>query len=152
VEHASPVRWAGAPADVRALVGGAVLVLAYGTAVHVVQLVGSGFDPYPELPGWLRGYFVALTVLDPLAAVLLAGGRRSGVVLVVAVLVTDALANGWANYGLDPAAGITPGRVGQAVISVLALVAVLTSRRLWRYAEVRRRRWRTVVNERRARR
>ena len=55
MEHASPVRWAGAPGDVRALVGGAVLVLAYGTAVHVVQLAGSGFDPYPELPGWLHG-------------------------------------------------------------------------------------------------
>ena len=51
---APPARWAGAPADVRALVGGALFVLAYGTAVHLVQLAGSGFDPYPDLPGWLR--------------------------------------------------------------------------------------------------
>ncbi|WP_138757941.1 hypothetical protein [Modestobacter altitudinis] len=131
---ATPACWAGAPADVRAVARGAVLVLVYGTAVHLVQLVGSGFDPYPDLPGWLRAYFVSLTVLDPLAAVLLARRRRSGVALTVAVLATDALANGWANYALDPAAGVTAGRVGQAVISVLALVAVLTSRRLWRYA------------------
>ena len=55
MRHALPTRWAGAPADVRALVGGAVLVLAYGTAVHVIQLVGSGFDPYPELPGGCAG-------------------------------------------------------------------------------------------------
>ena len=97
MRHTSPARWAGAPAGVRALVGGAVLLLVHGTAVHVVQLVGSGSDPYPypELPGWLRGYFVALTVLDPLAAALLAGRRRSGVALSVAVLVTDAVANGW---------------------------------------------------------
>jgi len=119
---------------VRRVAVGGVLVLGYGTVVHVVQLVGSGFDPYPDLPPWLRCYFVSLTVLDPLAAVLLARGRRSGVVLAGAVLVTDALANGWANYALDPATGLTAGRVGQAVTSLLALVALGMTRRLWQHA------------------
>jgi len=62
-----------------------VVVLAYGTVVHVVQLVAGGFNPYPDLPSWLRVYFTALTVLDPLAAVLLARRRRGGVVLVVRI-------------------------------------------------------------------
>lgn len=125
--------WAAAPQAVRAIALGTVVVLAYGTAVHVVQLVAPG-HPYPEQPGWLRLYFVGLTVLDPLAAVLLARARRSGVVLAVAVLVTDAAANGWANYAVDDAGGVTAGRVGQAVITALALVLVGTAPRLWRHA------------------
>lgn len=126
--------WATAPRTVRTVALGAVVVLAYGTAVHVVQLVRSGLDPYPELPVWLRVYFVGLTLLDPLAGVLLARARRSGVVLTVAVLVTDAAANAWANYALDDASGLTAGRVGQAVLTVLAVVAVVMTGPLWRHA------------------
>ena len=126
--------WWQAPRAVRTVAVGTVLVLAYGTLVHVAQLAVAGFAPYPELPGWLRVYFVGLTVLDPLAAVLLARGRRSGVVLAVAVLVTDALANGWANYALDPAGGVTAGRVGQAVVTALALTLAVTAPRMWRHA------------------
>lgn len=137
-------RWHDAPAPARRAVLGLVLVLAYGTWVHLVHLATSGGDPYPTprgwlpLPGWLRVYFVALTALDPLAAALLALRRRSGVVLAVVVLVTDAVANGYANYALDPAVGITPGRVGQAVITVLALAALALAPSLWRHARSRR--------------
>lgn len=125
-------RWEDAPRSVRVSVGGFVLLLAYGTVVHLLQLATSGFDPYPALPGWLRAYFTALIVLDPLAAVLLARRRRSGVVLATTMLVSDAAANGWANYALDDTAGITIGRVGQAVIAVLAIALVIALPRLWR--------------------
>ncbi|WP_338105139.1 hypothetical protein [Modestobacter muralis] len=111
-----------------------VLLLGYGTAVHVIQLVDAGFAPYPHLPGWLRSYFIGLTVLDPLAAVLLARARRSGVVLAVGVLVTDAAANAWANLVLDESPGLTSGRVGTAVIAALAVVLLVTARPLWRHA------------------
>ena len=126
--------WAPAPRAVRAVALGAVVVLGYGTVVHVVQLVAAGFDPYPEQPTWLRLYFVGLTVLDPLAAVLIARARRSGVVLAVAVLVTDAAANAWADHVVDDVGGLTAGRVGLAVITLLALVLVLTAPRLWQHA------------------
>jgi hypothetical protein len=126
--------WTAAPRAVRTVAVGTVLVLAYGTLVHVAQLVAAGFAPYPALPGWLRVYFVSLTLLDPLAAVLLARGRRSGVVLAVALLITDALANGWANYALDPAGGVTAGRMGQAVITALALLVTALAVPMWRYA------------------
>ncbi|WP_369137917.1 hypothetical protein [Modestobacter versicolor] len=126
--------WGGAPRSLRAVVRGFVVLLGYGTAVHLLHLVTGGLDPYPGLPGWLAGYFVSLTVLDPLAAVLLVRARRSGIVLAVAVLTTDAAANGWAAYALDPAGGVTPGRVGQAVITALALLLLLVAPRLWRYA------------------
>ena len=114
-------RWETAPRAVRAAAVATVLVLAYGTVVHVVQLAVAGGDPYPDLPGWLRTYFLSLTVLDPLAALLLAGRRRSGVVLAVAVLVSDAVANGWANHVVDPTDGFTAGRVGHGLVTLVAV-------------------------------
>ncbi len=116
----------------RVTIGGFVLLLAYGTVVHLLQVVASHFNPYPALPGWLRAYFTALIVLDPLAAVLLARRHRAGVVLAATVLVTDAAANGWANYAIDDTTGITTGRVGQAVITVLAIGLLIALPRLWR--------------------
>lgn len=130
-------RWRGAPPAVRASAAATVLVLAYGAVVHLAQLITSGFDPHPGLPPVLRTYFTALTVLDPLAAVLLARRHRSGLVLALAVLVTDAAANGWANYGLDPSLGITPGRVGQAVTTALALCLLAAAPGLWRWTSAR---------------
>ncbi len=127
-------RWQNAPRPVRVAATAAVVVLTYGTVVHLAQLVSSSLDPYPDLPGYLRTYFVALTILDPLAAVLLARRTRRGVVLAVAVLVSDAIANGWANYVLDPAVGVTVGRVGQAVITMLAIAACAFGPQLWRAA------------------
>lgn len=127
-------RWASAPRWVRSTVLFLVAVLIYGTAVHAVQLLVSGFDPYPGLPGGLRVYFTALLVLDPLAAVLLARSHRSGVAVAVAVLVSDAAANGIANYALDSAGGVTAGRLGQAVITILAIGACAVAPALWRSA------------------
>lgn len=124
-------RWAGVPDGVRRAVLVTSAVFGYGTVVHVVQLVAGGGDPYPSLPRWLAVYFVSLTVLDPLAAVLLLLRRRAGLLLGVVVLTTDAAANGYANYGLDSSDGVTAGRVGQAVITMLALVLLLATPRLW---------------------
>jgi hypothetical protein len=108
-------------------VAGAVVALAYGTVVHVGQLVAGGADPYPSMPTWLTVYFVSLTVLDPLAATLLALRRRAGPVLACAVLATDALANAYANYVVDRSGGVTAGRIGQAVITALALALLVAT-------------------------
>lgn len=124
-------RWAGVPASLRQLVHIAAGVFGYGAVVHVVHLVLGGWNPYPSLPVWLAVYFISLTLLDPIAAVLLLFRRRAGLVLGCAVLVTDAVANGYANYVIDAASGLTAGRVGQAVISVLAVALVTTAPRLW---------------------
>lgn len=118
------------PGRIRVAVGAAVVVFAYGTMAHLFQLATGGTDPYPGLPVWLTVYFVSLTVFDPLAAALLAARRAAGLVLGSAVLVTDAAANGYANYVLDPAPGVAPGRIGQAVITVLALALVAGASRL----------------------
>ena len=131
-------RWDGAPRPARVAAVVAVLVLAYGAVVHVVHLVVVGGLPYPDLPVWLRAYFVSLTLLDPLAAGLLLRRRRSGVVLAVVVLVSDAGANGWVNHVLDPASGVTAGRVGHGAVTLLALGLLATAPALWRATAPRR--------------
>ncbi|MFF1816793.1 hypothetical protein ACFVWG_05830 [Kribbella sp. NPDC058245] len=108
----------------------AVVVFAYGTAVHAYDLLRGGLDAYAGYPGWLRGFYTALIVLDAACAVLIAMRRRAGLVLGSAVLVADALANGYAVYGLHQ--GPTIARVGQGVVSALAVAMVLASRWLWR--------------------
>ena len=117
-------RWHGVPRYVVAAVVAEAFVLAYGGAVHIAQLA-DGWPPYPWAPIWLAVYFVSLTALDPLAALLLLDRRRAGLYLAAIVLVTDALANGYASYCLP--VGTTASRAAQAVISCLALGSLLAA-------------------------
>lgn len=125
------MRWSGVPVAARVVVAVVVVVLLYGTGVHVVQLAVGGADPYPAAPSWLAAYYVSLVVLDPLAAVLLLRRNRVGIVLAVAVLATDAAANGYANFILDQAAGFSVGRAAVVVVAGLAAALLASVRRLW---------------------
>ena len=64
-------RWQGVPRSVLLVVAVLVAVLGYGGVVHVVQLAIGGWPPYRWAPIWLASYFTSLTLLDPLAALLL---------------------------------------------------------------------------------
>ncbi|PZG16931.1 hypothetical protein C1I95_16525 [Micromonospora craterilacus] len=124
-------RWAGVPRRVRVLVVAVVVVFAYGGIVHLGDLLGvRPGGPDASTPTWLLFYFTSLTVLDPLAALLLALRRVEGLLLGCAILVTDAAANGYANYVLDPSPGITPGRIGQSVITLLAVALIVATPRI----------------------
>jgi hypothetical protein len=108
-----------------------IAVLSYGGVVHLVQLVAGGWPPYPWAPGWLAIYFTSLAVLDPLAAAMLWARRAIGLQLGILVLVTDAVANGYAVYGLSGAGGTA--RTTQAAVSLLALATVITAARVRRW-------------------
>lgn len=129
VQALSPSGQVTTPPRVRRIIAFYAVVFAYGTLVHAVRLL-TGSEPDPDLPGWLATFFVSLVVLDPLCAVLLAVGRRAGHTIGCVVLVADALANGYANYALDGSTGMTTGRVGHLVITVLALVLVASGPRV----------------------
>ncbi|MFY2790091.1 hypothetical protein [Rhodococcus sp. MALMAid1271] len=123
-----------APRHVHVLTYLFTAVFAYGTAVHLVQLIGGAGHPYPGTPAVIAWFFVALVVLDPLAAVLIARRRRIGLLLGTTTLILDAAANAVVNYPPhDPAGGVTAARVGQAVVTVLALLLVTVAPRLWRW-------------------
>ncbi|NJC72497.1 hypothetical protein HC031_22655 [Planosporangium thailandense] len=127
-------RWADAPRSVRLAVGAETMVLGYGAGVHVVQFVGQGFHPYSWAPTWLAIYFTSLTLADPLAAILLWLRRAAGLYLAVCILVTDAVANGYADYELS--IGSAVARVSHAVISILAVAALSTAP--WLHSWLRR--------------
>jgi hypothetical protein len=107
-----------------------VAVFGYGTAVHLLQLVTSGGHPYRGNPWWIATFFVSLTALDPIVAGGLARRRRWAVWSALLVLALDAAANGYAVYVVIPASGLTAGRLGHGVITLLAIAVVLTARPL----------------------
>ncbi|NIL88644.1 hypothetical protein RhoFasSB10_00932 [Rhodococcus fascians] len=122
------------PRHVRILTYLFAAVFAYGTAVHLVQLAGGGENPYPGTPAVIAWFFVALVVLDPLAAVLIAQRRRIGLLIGSTTLVLDAVANAVVNYPLHgPSEGVTAGRIGQAVVTALAVTLVFATPRLRRW-------------------
>lgn len=130
-------RWARVPWRVRLLVGTASGIFLYGAVIHLVQLLRAG--AYPGVPPLIAAFFSSLVVLDPVVAALLGFRRREGLLLGCLVLWADAMANGYANYVVDTAEGITPGRVGQATTTLLAvaLVAATPTIRPWLVPEKR---------------
>jgi hypothetical protein len=108
----------------RPVLGGAAIVFAYSTAAHVTQLLIGGLHPHPAMPRWPAVCFVSITLFDALTVVLLLRRPVAGLILGCAVLVCDAPANGYANYVVDDTPGITAGRIGQAVITLLAVMLV----------------------------
>lgn len=82
----------------------AVVVLvsgfAIGTVTHTLQLVSTGWIVFDDAPTWMNVYWTALTLLDPLAALLLLLKQRLGLVLGVAIMLSDVGINSYAMYGL----------------------------------------------------
>lgn len=121
------------PRDVVAMTYLLTAIFAYGTAVHISHFITNGTNPYPQAPEPIASFFVALVVANPLAAILILKRRRAGLALGVAILVLDAAANAVVNYPpyvIEP--GFTAGRIGQAIVSAGALLAILFTLRLWR--------------------
>jgi hypothetical protein len=111
-------RWSGMPRGIVLTVVNEAFVLAYGGAVHLLQLT-AGWPPYPWAPAWLGAYFTSLSVLDPFAAFMLLIRRSMGLYLAAIILFTDAGANWYASYYLPQ--GTTTSKVAAAVICCLAL-------------------------------
>ncbi|MFF8990288.1 hypothetical protein ACF09H_10145 [Streptomyces sp. NPDC014983] len=69
-----------------------------GTASHAVDLVRHGLHAYSAFAPPLQVFFIALTALDPLVAILLLHVRPAGVPLAALVMTADALGNWYANW------------------------------------------------------
>lgn len=125
-------RWRGTPRAAR--VAGAVYVIGFleGTGAHLRDLVQGGIHVYAPLgPPPLQMFFVALVVLDPLTAVLVAGARPLGVRLAVGVMTLDVLTNwavNWPWVQRDP--GILLRPVGLLPITLFGLFVVVCARPL----------------------
>ena len=115
------------PRWLRLAVSGYVALFVYGFLIHVGQIARGDYRGYP-VP--LAVFFTSLVVLDPLSAWALHRHGRAGAWMGAGVLAADAVANGYANYVLDPSTGVTTGRVATVLVAVLAVGLVLLGRRL----------------------
>jgi len=121
-------RWAEVPTAVRLLVGLHLVALVWGAVVHLVAATLALTGPLPlvdsAVPAPIGAYYLSLTALDPLAAVLLALRRRVGLGVGAAVLVSDAVVNGYAIYWLGT--GVRWAWAGHLVVSLVAVTVVVT--------------------------
>ena len=100
-----------------------------GSTTHVLDLVQGGAAVYAGFPDAVRLYWVSLTLLDPLTVVLTALRRRAGVVLGVAIMVSDVAVNATVAATTD---GL--GLRGLVLQVAFGLVVVTTAPLLWRAA------------------
>lgn len=100
-----------------------------GSTTHVLDLVQGGVAVYAGFPDAVRLYWVSLTLLDPLTVVLTALRRRAGVVLGVAIMVSDVAVNATVAATTD---GL--GLRGLVLQVAFGLVVVTTAPLLWRAA------------------
>jgi hypothetical protein len=78
-----------APWWVLLVIAVAVGVFCFGTGKHIVDLAQGGRHAYAGAPGWIAGFWAALTVLDAACAVLLVLRRRAGAYLGCALMIAD---------------------------------------------------------------
>lgn len=103
-----------------------VLGFLVGTTTHTADLILGGLNAYSGFPPGIRLFWVTLTILDPVTAVLIILRRRSGVVLGSAVMVADISVN-WTVFAL--LGGLSWfGVISQSLFAVLIFV---TARPLW---------------------
>lgn len=70
--------------------------LSVGTCTHLENTWRAGYLPLPQQPLVFNLYWTALTLLDPLAAVLLVLRPRLGLILSLAIMISDVSINGYA--------------------------------------------------------
>ena len=102
--HAFAPNWRDYPRAVKVLFASYALCFLWGTYNHVVDLRHGGFLPYTYAPLPINVYWTSLTLLDPLAALLLFLLPYHGMVLAVLIMVSDIAVNLYAAYVLFPGA------------------------------------------------
>ena len=103
-----------------------VIGFLVGTTTHTADLIIGGVDAYSGFPLGVRLFWVTLTILDPVTAVLIICRRRSGVVLGSAVIIADIAVN-WTVFAV--VGGLSYfGVISQ---SLFALLIIVTARPLW---------------------
>ena len=79
-----------------------IAAFALGTYTHLWWVLHAGFMPTPEAPLWANIYWTSLTVLDPLAILLIVLGRaRAAIVLALSIMISNVIINSWASFGLN---------------------------------------------------
>ena len=103
-----------------------VIGFLVGTTTHTADLIFGGWDIYSGFPLGVRLFWVTLTLLDPITAVLIIFRRRAGVALGLAVIIADIAVN-WTVFAVIGGLSVF-GVVSQSLFAVIIFV---TARALW---------------------
>ncbi|MGR5237808.1 hypothetical protein [Vibrio alfacsensis] len=76
------------------------LCLTFSGVIHVYDNIVDGFLPYDFAPGWLNAYWSALGLFSLLAVYLLIKHRRSGLALLLFIMLSKVGFNSYAHYDL----------------------------------------------------
>ena len=98
-----------------------------GTTTHIADLVLGGTEVYAGHPVAVRVFWVSLTLLDPLAVILVLRRSRAGIALGVAIMLADVAVN-WTVFATVEGFGL-PGLVNQSLFCAFVLATALP---LWR--------------------
>ena len=84
-----------------------VLCFLIGTFTHTRTLLSQGWLPYDWVPMPVNIFWTLLTFADPLAALLLLWRRNAGIVLGLAIMISDVAINTWVayHYGFEGLSG-----------------------------------------------
>ncbi|MEW2273657.1 hypothetical protein [Streptomyces griseofuscus] len=121
-------RWRALPPWARVILVVAIGGFLEGTGAHALDLARHGPYAYSSFAPPLQVFFIALTVLDPLVAVLLLCARPAGVLLAAVVMTADALGNWYVNWSwlrADWARLLHP--VGMLPITLFALFVLVSA-------------------------
>ncbi|MEU5694365.1 hypothetical protein [Actinosynnema sp. NPDC020468] len=104
-----------------------VIGFSIGAVTHTADLIRGGLDVYATYaPWWLQVFFVSLTAIDPLVALLVAVRRPVGVWLGLAVVLVDVPANWVLSWPVDPWWRLVP-------LTAFGLVVLVGARNLARH-------------------
>lgn len=93
------------PGAANIVLGVWVLCFLIGTFTHVRTLLGHGWLPYDWVPMPVNIFWTLLTFADPLAALLLLKRRNAGILLGLAIMISDVAINTWVAYGYQALSG-----------------------------------------------
>lgn len=83
-----------------------IISFSIATSTHIRDLLLGGFLPYAGKPLWANIYWTSLTLLDPLAILLLLFRLRTGMILYAFIIVTDVLINLYFTISLAGISGV----------------------------------------------
>lgn len=85
----------------RAVVLLVILCLTIGAATHIYDNIIFGFLPYRFAPTWINIYWTSLSFVDLLAVYFLLRIRKVGVLLTLAIMLSNVIINSLAYYSLN---------------------------------------------------
>jgi hypothetical protein len=79
-----------------------IAAFALSTYTHLWWVLHAGLIPHPDASRWANLYWPSLTVLDPLAILLIVAGRaRAAIVLVLSIMISNVIINSCASFELN---------------------------------------------------